>query len=170
MTIHPGATPPLGRLELIGSHQVRAGRAAVLQAMGSPGFDPAKQVILEREPQPAPIAGATPGGRARILREGSDYMEIEAELERPSVLLVTDAWTPAWRAVALDAGDDRRYDVMPANYTLRAVALDRGRHRLRLEYAPPAFRFGLLISLAAWAAWLAAAAWLAWRGRGGRGA
>ena len=169
MTIHPGATPPLGRLELIGSHQVRAGRAAVLQAMGSPGFDPAKQVILEREPQPAPIAGETPG-RARILREGSDYMEIEAELERPSMLLVTDAWTPSWRAVALDAGDDRRYDVMPANYTLRAVALDRGRHRLRLEYAPPAFRFGMLISAAAWAAWLAAAAWLAWRGRGARGA
>jgi hypothetical protein len=165
MTIHPGGTPPLGRLELVGSHQVRTGREAVLQAMGAQGFDPAKEVILEREPVPAPVAGQTPG-RARILREGSDFMEIEVELERPSVLLVTDAWTPAWRAVALDAGDERRYEVMPANHALRAVALDRGRHRLRLEYAPGAFRLGTAVSILAWIAWLAAA-WLAWQ-RGGR--
>ena len=117
--------------------------------------------------EPAPVAGETPG-RARILREGSDFMEIEAELERPSVLLVTDAWTPAWRAVPLDAGDPRRYELMPANYVLRAVALDRGRHRLRLEYAPFEFRLGAAISIFAWTAWLATA-WIVWR-RGGRGA
>lgn len=160
MTIHPGGTPPLARIQLVGSYSVQK-RDDVLQAMGAPSFDPRRQVILEREPDPAPVAGETPG-RARILREGSDFMEIEAELERPSVLLVTDAWTPSWRAVPLDAGDQRRYEVMPANYALRAVALDRGRHRLRLEYAPSAFRWGAAISLGALAAWLAAA-WLAWR-------
>ena len=160
MTIHPGATPPLGRLVLVGSHQVRAGRA-VLDAMGAPGFDPAREVILESEPRPAPVPGETPG-RARILREGSDFMEIEAELERASVLLVTDAWTPAWRAVPLDAGDTRRYDVMPANYALRAIPLEAGKHHLRLEYAPAAFRIGLIVSALASLAW-AAAALLLWR-------
>jgi len=89
-------------------------------------------------------------------------MEIEAELERASVLLVTDAWTPAWRAVPLDAGDTRRYDVMPANYALRAIPLEAGKHHLRLEYAPAAFRIGLLVSALAWLAW-AAAALLLWR-------
>ena len=89
-------------------------------------------------------------------------MEIEAELAQPAVLLVTDVWTPSWRAVALDPGDQRRYEVMPANYVLRAVPLDRGRHRLRLEYAPGAFRIGAAVSLIALAAWLAAV-WLAWQ-------
>jgi len=84
-------------------------------------------------------------------------MEIEAELERASVLLVTDAWTPAWRAVPLDAGDTRRYDVMPANYALRAIPLQAGKHHLRLEYAPSAFRIGLIVSALAWLAWAAAA-------------
>jgi hypothetical protein len=168
MSIHPGSLPPLRRLELIGSHQVRAGRAAILQAMAEPSFDPRKQVILEREPQPAPVAGLEQG-RATILREGTDYMDIEAEIAQPSVLLVTDAWTPAWRAVPLEAGDARRYEVMPANYALRAIALDRGRHRLRLEYAPLAYKLGAAISIAAWLAWLGAA-WLERRGRGGRGA
>ncbi len=147
MAVHPGGTPPLGRLELLGGYRVR-GREQVLRAMGEPSFDPRKEVLLEREPAPAPVAGATQG-RARILREGTDFMEIEAELERPSVLLVTDAWTPAWRAVALEPGDARRYEVLPANYTLRAIPLERGRHRLRLEYAPSHFWLGVAISAAA---------------------
>jgi hypothetical protein len=159
MEIHTGARPPLGRLELIGAHRVLSGRSAILEAMGAAQFDPRREVILERAPQPAPVAAATPG-HARILREGTDFMEIEAEIEAPSVLLVTDAWTPAWRAVALEPGAAQRYELMPANYALRAVPLERGRHRLRLEYAPPAFRTGLLLSAAAWAAWLGAAAWL----------
>lgn len=161
MTIHPGGTPPLGRVQLVDSYSIHKKREDVLQAMGAPTFDPRREVILEREPTPAPVAGEAPG-RARILREGSDFMDIEAELERPSVLLVTDAWTPSWRAVALDAGDQRHYEVMPANYVLRAVPLDRGKHRLRLEYAPGAFRWGAAISIGALAAWLAGV-WLAWR-------
>lgn len=166
MTIHPGATPPLARLELVGAYSVRKDRDEVLRAMGAASFDPRREAILEREPEPRPVPGEPPG-RARILREGSDFMDIEAELERPSLLLVTDAWTPSWRAVSLEAGDARRYEVMPANHALRAVALERGRHRLRLEYAPGAFRTGAATSLAALAAWLAAA-WLAWRRGGAR--
>jgi hypothetical protein len=162
LSIHPGAVPPLGRLQLVGSYRVLADRAAILQAMGAAAFDPRREAILEREPQPAPAPGEA-RGRARIVREGTDFMEIEAEIERPSLLVVTDAWTPAWRAAALDPGDARRYEVMPANYVLRALALERGRHRVRLEYAPPEFRVGAAISALAWAAWLGAA-WLAWRG------
>jgi hypothetical protein len=161
MKIVPGGTPPLGRLELVGSYQVHADRAAILRAMGQPSFDPRKEVILERAPDPAPRAGAAEG-RARIVREGTDFIEIEADLAQPALLLVTDAWTPAWRAVAIEPGDARRYEVMPANYVLRALALEQGRHRLRLEYAPPQFRIGAVISALAWAAWLGAA-WFAWR-------
>jgi hypothetical protein len=159
IAIHPGGTPPLHRLELIGSYQVQSGRSAILRAMGEPSFDAAKQVILEREPTPQPIAAGTQGS-AKVVREGSDFLEIEAEVASPSILLVTDAWTPAWRAISLQPNDARRYEVAPANYALRAVALDRGSHRLRLEYAPPAFAAGAAVSAIAWAAWLGAAFFL----------
>ena len=53
--------------------------------------------MLEREPRPAPVVAAHQG-RARVLRESTDWVEIEAEVASPSVLLVTDAWSPAWRA------------------------------------------------------------------------
>jgi len=60
-----------------------------------------------------------------------------------------------WRAVSLDPG--RSYELMPADYALRAVALDRGHHRLRLEYAPEGLRAAAMVSAIAWAAWVGAA-------------
>jgi hypothetical protein len=165
MSILPAAVAPLRRVELIGSYQVQSGRAAILRALGEPSFDPLKQVILESEPRPAPVAAASQG-RAMVIRDGTDFMEIEADVAMPSVLLVTDAWTPAWRATPLAGSSSLSYEVVPANYALRAVALGPGRHRLRLEYAPLSFPVGAALSALAWLAWFAGAL-LLWR-RGGR--
>ena len=152
MQIVPFPLPPLRRLELVGAYQVHSGRDAILRAMALPSFDPRREVILERRPQPEPVAGGA--GRAAVVREGTDFIEIEAELAQPAVLLVTDAWSPSWRAVPL-AGSGA-YELMPANYALRAVALDRGSHRLRLEYAPAGLLAGAVLTALAWLAWIGA--------------
>jgi len=156
MSINPGAIPPLRRLELVGAYQLHGQRAEILRALGEASFDPRKEVILERAPDPAPVAADTQGS-ASIVREGTDFMEVDAEVASPSILLVT-----GWRATPLEGSSQRSYELMPANYALRAVALDRGKHRLRLEYAPSAFRIGTVVSAIAWAAWIAAAV-LLWR-------
>jgi len=161
MTIHPGAVRPLRRLELVGAYQIHGQRAEILRAMGEASFDPRKEVILEQQPDPAPVAADTQG-RARIVREGTDFMEVDAEVASPSILLVTDAWARGWRAAPLEGSSQKSYQLMPANYALRAVALDRGKHRLRLEYAPLAFHLGAIVSVMAWAAWIVAAV-LLWR-------
>jgi uncharacterized membrane protein YfhO len=89
------------------------------------------------------------------VRQGTDYLEIEADVAAPSVLLITDAWTPAWRARSLPGSSASDYEVLPANYALRAVPLGAGKHHLRMEYAPAGFRIGLLVSALAWLAWVA---------------
>ncbi|MGH8704126.1 MAG: hypothetical protein ACREUO_01775, partial [Burkholderiales bacterium] len=164
VTIHPGAVPPLRRLELVGSYQVHRQRAEILRAMGEASFDPRKEVILEREPDPAPVAADTQG-RARIVREGTDFIEVDADVASPSILLVTDAWARGWRATPLAGSSQNSYELMPANYALRAIALDRGKHRLRLEYAPLAFHVGAVASAMAWVAWIIAVFFL-WRRQG----
>jgi len=161
MTIHPGAIPPLRRLELVGAYQIHGQRAEILRAMGEASFDPRKEVILEREPHPAPVAADTQG-IARIVREGTDFVEVDADVASPSILLVTDAWARGWRAAPLEGSSQKSYELMPANYALRAVALGRGKHRLRLEYAPLAFHVGAIVSVMAWATWIVAAV-LLWR-------
>lgn len=154
MTITPRPAP-LHQVELIGAYQVRVGREAILRALDAPSFDPRKEVILEREPQPKPVAAASQGSAA-VVNQGTDYLEIEADVAAPSVLLVTDAWTPAWRVRALPGSSASDYDLLPANYALRAVPLGAGKHRLRMEYAPAGFGIGLFVSALAWLAWVGA--------------
>ncbi len=161
MTMHPGAVPPLRRLELVGSYQMHRQRDEILRAMGGASFDPRKVVILEHEPNPAPVAAGTQGS-ARIVREGTDFIEVDADVASPCILLVTDAWAPGWRATPLEGSSQNRYDLVPGNYALRAVALGVGKHRLRLEYAPVAFYVGAVVSALAWTAWIVAA-FLLWR-------
>ena len=169
MTIHPGAVPPLQRLELVGSYRVHRQREEILRAMGDASFDPRKEVILEKEPNPAPVAAGTQGS-ARIVREGTDFLEVEADLPAPSILLVTDAWARGWRAAPLQGSSQGSYELLPANYALRGLALAAGKHRLRLEYAPTALYAGALISALAWTAWLVAGFALLRRKRGEQGA
>jgi hypothetical protein len=159
--IFPADNPPLGRLELVGSYRVLRQRDAILGAMAAPSFDPGKEAILERQPDPAPVAGEA-RGQARIVRESTDFIDIEADVSTPSLLVVTDAWADGWRAVSLAGSSQSSYRLMPADYALRAVALGRGHHHLRIEYAPRLFYLGAFLSLLAWPAWLLAI-WLARR-------
>ncbi|MGA8006897.1 MAG: hypothetical protein WCA17_12425, partial [Burkholderiales bacterium] len=156
MRMFPGIRPPLDRLVLVGAYQVHAQRDSILRAMGAASFDPAKEVILEQPPDPAPVLVGEVHGRAAIVREGTDFMDIEADVQNPALLLVTDAWADGWRAVPLEGSSQSRYRLVPADYALRAVALGRGHHHLRIEYAPRLFYVGAILSALAWPAWILA--------------
>ncbi|MBI4676656.1 MAG: hypothetical protein HY748_03660 [Elusimicrobia bacterium] len=163
---------PMPRLNLVHDWKLVHGPAEALKSLGQPGFDPRRTVILESPPDPLPgkaggaacAEGAGAGGTATILRSSTDDIEIAADLPEPAILLVTDSYSKGWSARPLDPGPKAQgpqasYQVLPADSTLMAVPLAAGRHRFLLEYAPPMFRLGLIISLvsltvfaAAWAA------------------
>jgi len=150
-------TPPLPRLLLISAGKVLAGRDAIFSAMRDPAFDPSKTVLLENEPVPAPEPGAT--GRVRLISDLPDELVVEAETDRPSLLLITDLYDSNWRAEALPDSGQRSYRVVPADYVLRAVPLAAGHHHLRIVYAPIALPIGIGISLLAWTLWLGLLVW-----------
>jgi hypothetical protein len=145
---------PLPRVLLVSDYVVRKDRDAIFKELGAEDFDFRKKVVLEEEPSPKPDPDGA-AGSVKIVREGTDFLEIEADLPAPAILLVTDCWTPAWRAAGLRVSSQTRYSVMQANYTLRAMPLIAGIHRLRLEYAPAVYRVGVWISLISFIAWLA---------------
>jgi len=147
----PGA---MERLALLYDYKVVTGRDRIFAAM-SDHFDPARTVILEKQPEPAPhIPALAEGGTARIIQTSTDSLEIQADLPSPGILLITDGYNKDWRAQALDRSVQSRYEVMPANYVLMAVSLTAGCHHLRLVYAPRAFRIGAWISLTSLAVFL----------------
>ncbi len=146
-------TPPLPRVFLVSDYRVVPDRRAALATVLAADFDPAGPVILETEPSPRPAAGRPPGS-ARVTAETSDSIDIEVETPAAAVLVVTDPFSRDWRARPIDSDLQARYEVQPANYVLRGIALTAGRHRLRLEYVPAYSALGAGISILAAAAWL----------------
>jgi len=149
---------PMRRLELLQDVRIAGERDQVFAILGDPAFDPTRTVVLEEEPNPMPAPGG-PKGTARILDCSTDHLAVEADLPAPAILLITDAYAEDWKARPLPGSVQQEYDVMPANYCLQGIPLSAGRHRLRLEYAPPAFRIGAWISIASLAAYVALGAW-----------
>ena len=134
------------RLQLIHEYRVIKGRDEILQTMASTSFDLLEQVILETEPTPRPTYFVEKG-RAQIVDSSAGELTIEADLPHPAILLITDAYSTGWRARPLEGSAQRAYQVLPANYILRAIPLSQGHHRIRLEYLPAAFQAGKWISI-----------------------
>jgi hypothetical protein len=149
---------PLPRLLLVDDWALVTGRDRVLAALADPSFEPRRRVLLETAPDPLPEPGGG-AGSVRLVAASTDELTVEADLPRAAILLITDAYSSGWRAVALPGSTQDAYAVLPADWALRAIPLRGGRHRLRLEYAPAAFRIGAWISTVALAIYVVVLAW-----------
>jgi hypothetical protein len=137
----------LPHVQLVENYRVIPNRDGILAAMTDPSFNPRQMVILEREPEPEPSM-CNQQGTARVVDSSTDHLTIEARLPASAILLITDAYSEGWHASALAGSSQGRYEVMPADYVLRAIPLSQGYHRIRLEYLPLAFRIGKWTSIA----------------------
>jgi hypothetical protein len=151
---------PMPHALLLTDYRVLPSFNAMFGALADPKFDPWHTVLLESPPDPQPVLADHPG-RVRVVGETSDTLDLEADLASPALLLVTDLYSRDWIARALPGSVQQEYQVLPANYILRAVPLSAGHHELRMEYDPPSFRHGLIISAIAWLIWVG----LWWRTR-----
>jgi hypothetical protein len=152
---------PMPRVSLISTFAVVDNAEESLQAVRKPDFDPRKIVILEEQPNPAPIQQSDmPVGTVRYEPLSTDSMQIAADLNRPAILLVTDAWSPGWRVRPVQAAQ-ASYQVLVADHALRAIPLAAGQHRFVLEYRPAAVPIGMGISLLTMVACSASATWMA---------
>jgi hypothetical protein len=156
----------LPHVQLVSNYRVLQDRDAIFDALRSTTFDPTREVLLESEPEPKPLSGED-AGTAQIVATSTDALTIEADIGQTSILLITDAFAPSWRAVALSGSAQSKYQLLPANYVLRAVPLAPGHHRLRVEYTSQAFEIGKWISIFTSLAFLAALGWC-WKHRPSR--
>ena len=61
--------------------------------------------------------------------------------------MATPSTTPRWKAWSADR-PGKRYQILPANYCLRAIALPAGEHHIIMEYRPLGWIIGKWVSLA----------------------
>jgi hypothetical protein len=141
-------TGDLPQLLLVDRCRLMTNYHEILSTLTNADFKKAEEVILESKPDPEPQP-APEKGMVTLLDSSTDWLKIEADVSAPALLLITDAYSRGWRALALPGSAQARYQVMPADYCLRAIPLSAGHHLLRVEYSPLGFRVGKVVSLVA---------------------
>jgi len=134
------------RLKLIQKWLLIPERDQIFSMMLNPIFDPNQMVILESTPEHQPIETENKG-TVNILESSTDHYIIEANLPSTAILLITDPYSKGWYAKSLINSVQKKYNIMPANYTLMAIPLAKGHHLIKVEYAPLEFRIGKWISI-----------------------
>ncbi len=155
---------PLPHALLVANYQVLPGRDAILPALTKPDFNPRQSVLLETEPMPRPQPNA-PTGAVNLTVVNGDLLIVEADTPVPVLLLITDLYSRDWHARALFGSSQSQYEILPADYILRAIPLAAGHHRIAIEFAPPSVKLGLEISAVAWLIWAGACAFPAFSRR-----
>jgi len=160
---NPGALP---HALLVTNYEVKPppNRDAILAELNNAAFDPTKTVLLESEPSPQPQPNSTPGN-VNTTVNNSDSLTFDVETPAPALLLITDLYSRDWHARPLPGSVQSSYEILPADYIVRAIPLSAGHHHLVVEYAPASLRLGLIVSGLAWLAWMTTLVFT-WRSRG----
>ncbi|OGO47561.1 MAG: hypothetical protein A2Z30_06600 [Chloroflexi bacterium RBG_16_64_43] len=112
-----------------------------------PGFDPAEQVILE-------VGAGEEGSPCTLppmvtILSGNDpnVVALEANFPQPGFLVLADTFYPGWQARV----DGETVPLLQANFSFRAVRLERGEHHVEFFYRPLPLAAGMALSFLAWA-------------------
>ena len=139
---------PSPRFFMVSQYAIMTNRDDILRALASPDFQPKQAVILESKPNPIPEL-ANISYSIRLLGANTDMWLLEIVCDHPTLLVMTDAYAKGWTATPLPGSVQTNYNVMPANYAMRAIPLAAGTHRMRLEYVQPGLAAGVQTSLLA---------------------
>ncbi|MFL5734353.1 MAG: hypothetical protein ACJ78Q_14295, partial [Chloroflexia bacterium] len=77
-------------------------------------------------------------------------IKIRVSAEKRRFLVVNEGWSNGWRA-EVDGVPTALYR---ADYVAQGLVVPPGDHLVTLDYDPPAFRWGLGVSIIAWIYWL----------------
>lgn len=116
------------------------------------GVDPASDasVVEGRVPEDY----RAPSGTARIVEDAAERIVVETTADRRALLVLNDIHAAGWVARV----DGRLAEILPANYLVRGVWVDAGRHVVEFTYRTPMLRAGWAIFLLGGAAVVIAAA------------
>lgn len=146
--------PPLRRA---GPDQI-ARRTRQVFFPGDKPYDLRETAVVESDRKPPLPAHLPPreaaGERCQIVRYEPQRVSIEADLQQPGLLVLSDLFYPGWTATVTTAGEPAAAvaPILRTNRIMRGVALPAGKHRIEFVYRPPLFYAGAAISSLAWIA------------------
>ncbi len=105
-------------------------------------FDPSRQIVLEEKPA-VDLGSGIHKGTIHITKYSPNTVIIKTEAFDNMLLFFSDNYFPGWK-VNVDGKSERIYR---ANYSFRAVPVEKGNHEVVFWYHPDSLDLGLKISL-----------------------
>jgi hypothetical protein len=135
-------TAVLPRFYLVGRTRRAGSPEEALEFLRSAGFDPRREAVVEG----AEALSGGAEGTVRVLGYSAERVTLESESEARSFLVSSETWYPGWRATV----DGRERPLVMTNGAFRGLALEAGRHRIEMRFAPGILWWGAGLSAAGW--------------------
>jgi len=140
----------LPRARLVDDWRVAPSPREALPLLLDPRFDPGSQTVVDTSTpawrtQPLPEQGTpvrTPPGQVLAVRPGNGRVEVDVQVARRALLVLSETWFPGWIARV----DGVVVPLHRADSVFRAVRVEPGRHTVAFAYEPRSFRNGALLS------------------------
>ncbi len=126
-------TGALPRARLYTDWQVSTNDNATLERLASPGFDPARTVLVAAPLPVSAAGGAKQAGAVDFVSYAPKRIVLRAKAAAPSVLLLNDRFDANWQASV----DGKAQTLLRCNYIMRGVQLPAGEHQIEFRFTPP---------------------------------
>lgn len=127
------------RAFLVSTYKTYASLESFEEQFFADSFNPRTTLLLPEKTAPIPIRSAD-HATAIISSYKPEEVIIQTESDAPQLLFLSDAYAPGWIATV----DNRRTEVLRADYAFRAVAVPEGSHTIRFIYRPTSVTSGFI--------------------------
>lgn len=137
-------TQYLPRARIVFDYEVIKNKEKILERLKDPQFDYKNKIILE-EPPPGSLSFADTlqaSGSAEVVENNVNDFSVKAKLSQPGFLILSENFYPAWTASV----NGKKTKIYQANYTFRAVFLDKGNHQVEFVFNSPYYNIAKKIS------------------------
>lgn len=107
----------------------------------SQSFRPATDILVPEAFASLPVSSTS--ATATILSYQPEQIIINTDSPTDATLVLTDTYYPGWKATV----DGKPVQIIPVNWTFRAIRVPQGVHRVDMTYAPKSFVFGIIFTM-----------------------
>ena len=126
---------------LVGRYVVIEDEKQILKTLFSKNFDLRSEIVLEDNPGTNIKKGNM--GDAKIISYKPNNIEISVDSRSNALLFLAENYAKGWKASI----DGKNASILRANYTFRAIKIDKGKHNVKFWYDPWSFRLGIYLSI-----------------------
>ena len=137
----------LDRLNVYYDYKIETDKEKIYEILSQQNFNLFDTVILEKKPQ-YEIKGKGEY-KLRVICFDENSIEFECETNKPAIVLYTDNYSKDWHAYNTE-NPKEKYEIVCADCMYKAISINEGKHKIRIEYKSKTFITGMWISIISW--------------------